>query len=141
MRPRLSATRGRLQRQTVVSNSLLQTVSNTRWFFQTRGRHSLAAAMLERRASKEALEQVLKNNKAWVAKRLADAPEYFKNLATNPQKPRYLFIGCSDSRVNANEITGLDAGNLFVHRNIGMQAAVIFSFPQRIWSCTQTLTC
>jgi carbonic anhydrase len=81
-----------------------------------RWKHRLAASMLERHASKKALDQILQNNKSWVASK---DPDYFVKMAEG-QAPRYLFIGCSDSRINANEITGLDAGNLFVHRNIGM---------------------
>jgi len=61
--------------------------------------------------------QLLKNNKKWVQKRLNDDPEYFKRLSMQ-QTPEYLWIGCSDSRVPANEITGTEPGEMFVHRNI-----------------------
>lgn len=57
------------------------------------------------------------NNKNWVDGKLKADPEYFKKL-TKGQSPEYLFIGCSDSRVPANEITGTDPGEMFVHRNI-----------------------
>jgi carbonic anhydrase len=57
------------------------------------------------------------NNKSWVKEKLAEDENYFKKLAEG-QYPKYLFIGCSDSRITANEITGTDAGELFVHRNI-----------------------
>jgi carbonic anhydrase len=62
-------------------------------------------------------ERLFSNNKKWVEEKLQSDPEYFKKL-TNGQKPEYLFIGCSDSRVPANEITGTDPGEMFVHRNI-----------------------
>lgn len=63
------------------------------------------------------LEGLFANNKAWSAQRVADDPNYFTQLAQQ-QAPRYLWIGCSDSRVSANEILGLQPGEVFVHRNI-----------------------
>ncbi|MFT3932088.1 MAG: carbonic anhydrase [Chitinophagaceae bacterium] len=62
-------------------------------------------------------EKLLLENKAWVYETLMDDPEYFSRLATN-QEPEFLWIGCSDSRVPANKITGTNPGELFVHRNI-----------------------
>jgi len=62
-------------------------------------------------------EEVFENNRQWVAQNLERDPDFFRRLATH-QSPDYLFIGCADSRVPANEITGLEAGELFVHRNI-----------------------
>ncbi|OYU97428.1 MAG: sulfate permease [Bacteroidetes bacterium B1(2017)] len=62
-------------------------------------------------------KKLFENNRNWVEKRIKADPEYFQKL-TNGQKPEYLFIGCSDSRVPANEITGTDPGEMFVHRNI-----------------------
>src|ERR1044072_4592368 len=62
-------------------------------------------------------EQIFENNRKWVASKTATDAEFFEKLAQE-QKPDYLYIGCSDSRVPANEIMGLDAGELFVHRNI-----------------------
>jgi carbonic anhydrase len=61
--------------------------------------------------------KLLENNKEWVGVQLKKDPEYFTKLA-NGQKPEYLWIGCSDSRVPANEITGTNPGEMFVHRNI-----------------------
>jgi carbonic anhydrase len=61
--------------------------------------------------------KLLENNKEWVGEQLKKDPEYFSKLA-NGQKPEYLWIGCSDSRVPANEITGTNPGEMFVHRNI-----------------------
>jgi carbonic anhydrase len=60
---------------------------------------------------------LLANNRRWVADMTAKDPAFFSKLAAG-QKPRYLFIGCSDSRVPATEITGLLPGEMFVHRNI-----------------------
>ncbi|MFM2231748.1 MAG: hypothetical protein RJB31_449 [Bacteroidota bacterium] len=62
-------------------------------------------------------ERLLLENKAWAAERVADDPEFFDRLK-NIQAPEYLWIGCSDSRVPANEITGTQPGEIFVHRNI-----------------------
>ncbi|WP_316937412.1 carbonic anhydrase [Hymenobacter sp. DG25A] len=63
------------------------------------------------------IEPILENNRKWVdAKRQSD-PQYFERLADG-QQPRYLFIGCSDSRVPASAITGTGPGEMFVHRNI-----------------------
>ncbi|WP_299132845.1 carbonic anhydrase, partial [uncultured Amaricoccus sp.] len=64
-----------------------------------------------------ALDGLLANNRAWAARRVADDPEFFTRLAAQ-QAPRYLWIGCSDSRVPANQIIGLDPGEIFVHRNV-----------------------
>ena len=64
--------------------------------------------------------RLLENNRKWVQERLAANPEYFSGRA-HTQTPHYLFIGCSDSRVPANEITGTEAGEMFVHRNIANQ--------------------
>jgi carbonic anhydrase len=61
--------------------------------------------------------ELFENNKNWVREKLAQDKNYFKKMAKG-QSPKYLFIGCSDSRVPANEITGTDPGEMFVHRNI-----------------------
>lgn len=60
---------------------------------------------------------LLANNAAWAQRRTTEDPGFFTRLAAQ-QAPDYLWIGCSDSRVPANEIVGLDPGELFVHRNI-----------------------
>lgn len=62
-------------------------------------------------------ERLLLENKAWAAERLADDPEFFSRLA-NVQTPEYLWIGCSDSRVPPDQITGTKPGEIFIHRNI-----------------------
>jgi carbonic anhydrase len=67
--------------------------------------------------SAEGVEQLLQNNREWAARVTADDPSFFPALSRQ-QTPRYLWIGCSDSRVPANEIVGLAPGELFVHRNV-----------------------
>lgn len=62
-------------------------------------------------------QQLLNNNKKWVSEQLNLDPDFFKQLADG-QSPEYLWIGCSDSRVPANQITGTKPGEMFVHRNI-----------------------
>jgi carbonic anhydrase len=62
-------------------------------------------------------EQIFENNRRWVAQKLEGDAGFFDKLARD-QEPDYLYIGCSDSRVPANEIMGLEPGELFVHRNI-----------------------
>jgi carbonic anhydrase len=66
---------------------------------------------------KSSYDSLLKGNAEWVERRLKDDPEYFKTLAKG-QSPEVLWIGCSDSRVPANEVTGTKPGEVFVHRNI-----------------------
>ena len=63
------------------------------------------------------MERIFEGNRKWVAQKLSEDPTYFKKLSQG-QKPEYLFIGCSDSRVPANEISGTQPGEMFVHRNI-----------------------
>lgn len=64
-----------------------------------------------------AIEQLIQNNVSWAKKKVAQDPDFFKKLSKQ-QQPEYLWIGCSDSRVPANEIVDLAPGELFVHRNI-----------------------
>jgi carbonic anhydrase len=65
-------------------------------------------------------EQLLQNNKTWAKQRKEQSPHFFARLSEQ-QNPKYMWIGCSDSRVPANEIVGLDPGEIFVHRNIANQ--------------------
>jgi carbonic anhydrase len=62
-------------------------------------------------------EKLLLENKAWAKEKITEDPAYFERLA-HVQKPEFLWIGCSDSRVPANEITGTQPGEIFVHRNV-----------------------
>ena len=62
-------------------------------------------------------EQLLLQNRAWVEQKLLEDKDFFNRLA-NVQTPEFLWIGCADSRVSANEITGTHPGEVFVHRNI-----------------------
>jgi carbonic anhydrase len=64
-----------------------------------------------------ALKHLFDNNRAWAERIERDRPSFFARLA-NQQRPKYMWIGCSDSRVPANEIVGLAPGEIFVHRNI-----------------------
>jgi carbonic anhydrase len=63
------------------------------------------------------LDELKANNRAWAARKVAADPGFFQRLVRQ-QAPEYLWIGCSDSRVPANEIVGLDPGEMFVHRNV-----------------------
>ncbi|WGE66394.1 carbonate dehydratase [Actinobacillus equuli] len=63
------------------------------------------------------IEQLFANNHAWATRMKDEQSDYFKQLAEH-QKPTYLWIGCSDSRVPAEKLTGLGPGELFVHRNV-----------------------
>jgi carbonic anhydrase len=63
------------------------------------------------------LDHLIRNNRAWAARKVAAEPDFFRRLERQ-QAPEYLWIGCSDSRVPANEIVGLDPGEMFVHRNV-----------------------
>ncbi|WP_286262626.1 carbonate dehydratase [Thalassotalea atypica] len=63
------------------------------------------------------IENLFKNNQNWADKVKENDPEFFQNLSEQ-QSPEYLWIGCSDSRVPANQLLGMDPGEIFVHRNI-----------------------
>ncbi|MGE0651723.1 MAG: carbonic anhydrase [Alphaproteobacteria bacterium] len=63
------------------------------------------------------LDYLLDRNVAWAVGKTRDDPDFFRRMAEQ-QRPRYLWIGCSDSRVTANDVLGLDPGEIFVHRNI-----------------------
>src|ERR1051325_8495134 len=65
----------------------------------------------------QSLGHLFENNRAWAANMTQQDPEVFRRLSAQ-QSPRYLWIGCSDSRVPANQIVGLMAGEMFVHRNV-----------------------
>jgi carbonic anhydrase len=63
------------------------------------------------------LDQLFENNRSWAAEMKRQETDFFKRLSA-AQSPRYLWIGCSDSRVPANQIVGLVSGDMFVHRNV-----------------------
>jgi carbonic anhydrase len=63
------------------------------------------------------LQQLFENNRTWAADMTRQDPEFFRRLSTQ-QSPHYLWIGCSDSRVPANQVVGLVSGEMFVHRNV-----------------------
>src|SRR5690606_28677746 len=62
-------------------------------------------------------QQIFENNLRWIKEMSATTPDFFKKLAAD-QNPEYLYIGCSDSRVTAEEIMGVRPGEVFVHRNV-----------------------
>jgi carbonic anhydrase len=73
--------------------------------------------MTEINKDSRALEHLIENNREWAAAIEAKDPDFFKKLAAQ-QAPEYMWIGCSDSRVPANELLGLLPGDVFVHRNV-----------------------
>ena len=79
------------------------------------------------------LPKLFANNRAWAGKMKREDPKYFQRLSQT-QTPEYLWIGCADSRVPANEIVGLGPGELFVHRNI---ANIVPRFDTNVHSVLQ----
>lgn len=75
-------------------------------------------------------EKIIKNNEKWVSEKLAQDPLYFENLAKG-QSPETLYIGCSDSRVTAEDLMGANPGEVFIHRNI---ANMVISIDLNIMS-------
>lgn len=65
----------------------------------------------------KSLDKIFENNEKWIAEKTGLNPEYFTNLAKG-QKPEVLYIGCSDSRVTAEDLMGANPGEIFIHRNI-----------------------
>ena len=63
------------------------------------------------------IDQILENNKTWAQSIISKEPDFFQELAKG-QSPKYLWIGCSDSRVPASQVCGLRPGEMFIHRNI-----------------------
>lgn len=76
------------------------------------------------------IQKVFKNNEKWIGEKLALNPNYFKNLSKG-QNPEILYIGCSDSRVTAEELMGVQPGEVFVHRNI---ANMVISIDMNVMS-------
>ena len=95
----------------------------------------------------ELYKKFLEGNKQWVAKKLAEDPLYFKNLLKG-QSPPLLWIGCSDSRVPANEIINAQPGEVFVHRNIAnmvvhadMNMLSVLDFAVQILKVQHVIVC
>lgn len=95
----------------------------------------------------EKLKILFQNNLDWVEAKTAQDPHYFKKLARE-QDPNYLWIGCSDSRVPANEIVGLEPGELFVHRNVAnicphtdFNCLSVLEFAVNILKVTHIIVC
>ena len=83
------------------------------WFFSIIGCGTLA----RKKRHMKTIETLFDNNKNWAREMTSNDPEFFQRLV-HQQSPKFLWIGCSDSRVPANEIVGLLPGELFVHRNV-----------------------
>jgi carbonic anhydrase len=93
------------------------------------------------------LKHLLARNRAWAAQRTAEDPDFFARLARQ-QAPRYLWIGCSDSRVPANEIVGLEPGEMFVHRNVAnvvvhtdLNCLSVIQYAVDVLSVTDIIVC
>jgi len=78
-------------------------------------------------------QTIFENNEVWIQNKLATDPDYFKKMAEG-QKPEVLYIGCSDSRVTAEEMMGAEPGEAFVHRNI---ANMVISIDLNVMSVLQ----
>ncbi len=92
-------------------------------------------------------EELIVRNRAWAAQMRASDPDYFRRLSAQ-QAPRLLWIGCSDSRVPANVIAGLDPGEVFVHRNIAnvlphtdLNALTVLEFAVTVLEVEHVIVC
>ena len=92
-------------------------------------------------------EDLLQNNRDWSARVTEDDPRFFTDLAKQ-QNPKYLWIGCSDSRVSANMIVGLQSGEIFVHRNVAnlvnhtdMNCLSVIQFAVEVLSVEHIIVC
>jgi carbonic anhydrase len=93
------------------------------------------------------MKYILENNRRWAAKITERDPDFFKRLSRQ-QRPSFLWIGCSDSRVPANEILGLDPGEVFVHRNIAnlvntvdLNCSAVLQFAIDVLNISNILLC
>ncbi len=93
------------------------------------------------------LKHLLQNNKAWAARIEREHPGFFRGLMEQ-QRPKYLWIGCSDSRVPANEIIGLMPGEVFVHRNVAnlvvhsdLNCVSVLDFAVRVLQVEHVIVC
>jgi carbonic anhydrase len=92
-------------------------------------------------------KKIIENNKNWVASKIENDPEYFSRLSDG-QTPPLLWIGCADSRVPANEITGTQPGEVFVHRNIAnmvihsdMNMLSVLDYAVNVLKVTHVIVC
>lgn len=93
------------------------------------------------------LDELFDNNLAWATAKTAQDPTFFRRLAEQ-QAPRFLWVGCSDSRVPANDVVGLDPGELFVHRNIAnvihssdMNMLAVLEFAVEVLGVRHVIVC
>src|SRR5687768_10923427 len=93
------------------------------------------------------LEKLFENNKKWMTDKLSVDENYFENLAKG-QHPEILYIGCSDSRVTAEEMMGLKPGEAFIHRNIAnlvnnldMSAAAVVNYAVKHLKVNHIIVC
>ena len=93
------------------------------------------------------LDELFDNNLAWASAKTAHDPGFFRRLAEQ-QTPRFLWVGCSDSRVPANDVVGLDPGELFVHRNIAnvihssdMNMLAVLEFAVEVLQVRHVIVC
>ena len=93
------------------------------------------------------LRRLLANNREWAAQVTAADPDFFTSRARQ-QAPRYLWVGCSDSRVPSNTVVGLKPGDLFVHRNIGnlvvhtdLNAMSVLQFAVEVLKVRHVIVC
>jgi len=92
-------------------------------------------------------KQIFQNNADWAARKAASDPHYFLKLAAN-QNPDYLYIGCSDSRVSAEDMMGLEPGEVFVHRNVAnlvcntdLNAMAVIEYAVRALKVRRIIVC
>src|SRR5690606_39144675 len=93
------------------------------------------------------ITKIFENNENWIAEKLNQQPDYFKKLAEG-QDPKILYIGCSDSRVTAEELMGANPGEVFVHRNIAnmvvsidMNVMSVINYAVGILNVEQIIVC
>jgi carbonic anhydrase len=93
------------------------------------------------------LEHLMVNNREWAASKIREDPDFFLRLSQQ-QAPQYLWIGCADSRVPANEIVGLPPGEMFVHRNIAnvvlhadLNCLSVIQFAVEVLRVTHIIVC
>jgi hypothetical protein len=102
-----------------LDQEILKRVSSSSVDAQQQQQSSIGGAAAKQPAKHRnpGIQRLLANNEQWRTKLLKEDPNFFHQLSQG-QEPQYLFIGCSDSRVSAELLTGVNVGELFVHRNI-----------------------